>query len=47
MDEADYCHELILIRDGLVLAQGTPTELRATTGETNMSEVFIALVSAA
>lgn len=47
MDEADYCHELVLIRDGLVFAQGTPTELRAKTGETNMSEVFISLVSAA
>lgn len=47
MDEADYCHELILLRDGVVLAQGTPAELRAKTGETNMSKVFIASIGVA
>lgn len=47
MEEADYCHELLLIREGRILAKGTPTELRAKTGETNMSEVFIALIAAA
>ena len=47
MDEADYCHQLILLREGHVLAQGTPTELRSQTGETNMSEVFIASIGVA
>ena len=28
MDEADRCDELLFIRDGHVLAQGTPAELR-------------------
>ena len=46
MDEADYSQELVLLRDGLVLAQGSPSELRASTGKSNMSEVFIALVDA-
>ena len=46
MDEADSCHELILLRDGRVLAQGSPAELRARTGKNRMDEVFIALVSA-
>lgn len=47
MDEADYCHELILLRDGVVLAQGSPTQLRDKTGESNMSDVFISLIGAA
>jgi len=44
MDEADSCHQLILLRDGRVLAQGTPAELRARTGKNRMDEVFISLI---
>lgn len=47
MDEADTCHQLILLREGRVLAQGTPTELRARTGKSRMDEVFISLIGAA
>jgi len=32
MDEADRCDELLFIRDGHVLAQGTPAELRKRAG---------------
>jgi len=44
MDEAESCHELILLRDGRVLAQGTPEDLRARTGKKRMDEVFISLI---
>ena len=47
MDEADSCHDLILLRDGRALAQGSPLELRAMTGKSRMDEVFIALIGAA
>ena len=32
MDEADRCDELLFMRDGHVLAQGTPAELRSARG---------------
>ena len=45
MDEADSCHQLILLRNGEVLAQGTPAELRTRTGESRMDDVFISLIA--
>ena len=47
MDEADSCHDLILLRNGRILAQGSPADLRARTGKTRMDEVFINLIEAA
>lgn len=47
MEEADSCHDLILLRDGRVLAQGTPAALRIRTGKSRMDEVFINLIEAA
>ena len=47
MDEADSCQHLILLRDGRVLAQGTPAQLREKTGKSRMDEVFISLIGAA
>ena len=44
MDEADNCHELVLLREGRVLAQGTPAQLREATGKNRMDEVFISLI---
>jgi len=44
MDEADRCHELLLLRDGHVLATGTPEELRARTGTSDLGDAFLALV---
>ena len=44
MDEADSCHQLILLREGRVLAVGTPVQLREMTGKNRMDEVFISLI---
>ncbi len=44
MDEADRCHDLLLLRDGRVLAVGTPDELRARTGRTELEDVFLHLI---
>jgi ABC-2 type transport system ATP-binding protein len=41
MDEADRCDELLFIRDGRVLAQGTPVELRERGGSTNLETAFL------
>jgi ABC-2 type transport system ATP-binding protein len=46
MDEAERCDELVLLRDGAVLANGTPAELRARTGADALDEVFLRLVEA-
>jgi ABC-2 type transport system ATP-binding protein len=47
MDEADRCDELILLREGAVLATGSPAELRARTGAETLDDVFLRLVEAA
>ena len=47
MDEADRCDELILIRDGSIVAQGEPDELRRRTGTDNLEQVFLTLVEEA
>lgn len=44
MEEADHCDELILLRDGAILAKGTPEQLRQETGLENMDSLFISLV---
>jgi ABC-2 type transport system ATP-binding protein len=44
MDEADRCHELLLLRDGKVVAAATPAELRARTGADKLDEAFLRLV---
>ena len=41
MDEADRCDELLFIRDGRVLAQGAPTELRSRAGTDNLESAFL------
>ena len=47
MDEADRCDELVLLREGTVLATGTPAELRQRTGADALDEVFLRLVESA
>lgn len=44
MDEAEHCNELLLMRDGHLLAQLTPDELRQRTGETSLENAFLALI---
>jgi len=41
MDEADRCDELLFIRDGRVLAQGTSAELRKRAGTDNIETAFL------
>lgn len=44
MDEADHCGQLLLMREGTLLAQLTPTELRKATGEESLDNAFLALI---
>ena len=44
MDEADRCDNLFLLRDGKILASGTPVNLKAQTGMADMERTFISLV---
>jgi ABC-2 type transport system ATP-binding protein len=46
MDEADRCDALLLLREGRLLAQGTPAELRQRTGAENLEDAFLRLVEA-
>jgi ABC-2 type transport system ATP-binding protein len=41
MDEADRCDELLFMRDGRVLAQGTPADLRTRAGTDNLESAFL------
>jgi ABC-2 type transport system ATP-binding protein len=42
--QAGYCDELLLLREGEVLARGTPNELRERTGTADLSEAFVRLI---
>ncbi|MGO9972172.1 MAG: ABC transporter ATP-binding protein [Solirubrobacteraceae bacterium] len=44
LDEARHCDGLLLMREGLILAQMTPAELIATTGTEDMDEAFVRLI---
>lgn len=44
MDEADRCDALLLLRDGRLLAQATPAELRARTGTDRLDDAFLRIV---
>lgn len=46
MDEADRCDDLILLREGAVVATGTPDELRRRTQTHNLEAAFLALAEA-
>jgi ABC-2 type transport system ATP-binding protein len=46
MDEADRCDELLLVRDGALVATGAPDEVRRRTGCENLEEAFLRLVVA-
>jgi ABC-2 type transport system ATP-binding protein len=43
MDEAERCQRLGLIQYGRVLAEGSPSEIRARAGTQNLEEAFLAL----
>jgi ABC-2 type transport system ATP-binding protein len=44
MDEAAEADELLLMRDGALLAETTPDRLRADTGEADLGEAFLAVI---
>jgi ABC-2 type transport system ATP-binding protein len=47
MDEADRCSSLLLIREGRLLAQATPADLRARTGAQDLDAAFLRLIEGA
>ncbi len=46
MDEAARCDDLLLLRDGGVVAAGTPAALLSRTGATDLEGAFLSLVRA-
>lgn len=46
MDEADRCDELLLLREGRLLAQGSPDEVRRRTETTDLEAAFLHLIDA-
>ncbi|MGB7589547.1 MAG: ABC transporter ATP-binding protein [Solirubrobacterales bacterium] len=44
MEEAGHCDELLLMRDGELLAAESPEKLRARTGRQQLDEAFLALI---
>ncbi len=46
MEEAEHCDELLLMRDGDLLAAESPARLRERTGRHELDEAFLALIEA-
>jgi ABC-2 type transport system ATP-binding protein len=44
MDEAGRCDRLLLMREGLLIADDTPGDLRASTGTDDLEEAFLRLI---
>jgi len=44
MDEAEHCGDLLLMREGRLLARTTPRRLREETGCTSMEEAFLSII---
>ena len=47
MDEAERCDSLLLMREGELIATGTPAELRERTGAGDVSEAFLRMIASA
>ncbi|MFC7217007.1 ABC transporter ATP-binding protein [Streptomyces polyrhachis] len=47
MDEAERCHRLLLMREGRIIADGTPASLRERTGAATVEDAFLKIVDAA
>ncbi len=45
MDEADRCDRLLLMREGRIIADGSPAEIRESTGTPDIEAAFLALVT--
>ena len=46
MDEAERCHRLLLMREGRIIADGSPDEVRERTGAADIEQAFLHLVEA-
>jgi ABC-2 type transport system ATP-binding protein len=46
MDEAERCQRLLLMRDGVFLADGSPAEIKRRAGAADVEGAFLALVRA-
>jgi ABC-2 type transport system ATP-binding protein len=44
MDEADRCDQLLLMREGAIIADGTPDGIRASAGAADIETAFLRLV---
>lgn len=44
MDEADHCGDLLLMRDGHLVAHTTPTRLREDTQCTSLEDAFLSII---
>lgn len=42
MDEAERCHRLALLREGRLIAVGSPTELKSKAGVQTLEDIFLA-----
>jgi ABC-2 type transport system ATP-binding protein len=47
MDEAERCDRLLLMRDGVFLADGTPGEIKEKAGVDDIEQAFLAIVRGA
>jgi ABC-2 type transport system ATP-binding protein len=47
MDEAERCDDLLLLREGRIVAADTPEALRVRTGQRDLESAFLALAEAA
>ena len=45
MEEAEHCDRLLLLREGRLLAELGPDELRERTGEQNLERAFLSLIT--
>ncbi|TAM68272.1 ABC transporter ATP-binding protein [Mycobacterium sp.] len=44
MDEADHCQDLLLMREGRLVAHTTGTQLREDTGCTSLDDAFLSII---
>jgi ABC-2 type transport system ATP-binding protein len=44
MDEADHCGDLLLMREGRLVAHTTPNRLREDTGCTSLEDAFLSMI---
>lgn len=44
MDESERCDRLLLMRDGAVIADGSPAEVKAASGTATIEGAFLSLV---